>query len=124
MLVDEGCDVAARRRSVSDAFALVLRFCALVAGLGLAFPVLAARSADTHDQKSGTSPEVPPLASDDGNFLSQKAFSAATERQMTAAQIQCNPEVDYTRYAARDSDAIHGLTRSADQILSRLSSPM
>ena len=62
----------------------------------LSFPVLSARSSDTHDQNSGTSPEVAP-GPDDGNSRARQSSQAVPEWRMTAEQISCNPEVDYTR---------------------------
>lgn len=41
-LEEEGWEVTARRKSVSEAFVLGFRFCAFCAGLGFAFPVDAA----------------------------------------------------------------------------------
>ncbi|KIP09129.1 hypothetical protein PHLGIDRAFT_18738 [Phlebiopsis gigantea 11061_1 CR5-6] len=62
----------------------------------LSFPVLSAGSSDTHDQNSGTSPEVAP-GPDDGNSRARQSSQAVPEWRMTAEQISCNPEVDYTR---------------------------
>ena len=41
-LVEDACEVTARRKSLSDAFALGFRFCAFCAGLDLALPVIGA----------------------------------------------------------------------------------
>ena len=62
----------------------------------LSFPVLSARSTDTHNQNSGTSPEVAPVP-DDGNSRGRESSQAVPEWRMTTEQIACNPEVDYTR---------------------------